>query len=69
MSEKTHMPVPLEPERYAGHLNVVERFIAGLIQPADLAGVLQWMGLTTASIWTGGSFLSFWGLEFLLFRF
>jgi len=35
-----------EPERYAGHLNVVDRFIAGMIQPADLAGVLQWMGLT-----------------------
>ena len=26
----------LEPERYAGHLNVVDRFIAGLIQPASL---------------------------------
>jgi YHS domain-containing protein len=36
----------LEPERYAGHLNVVDRFIAGLIQPANLAGALQWMGIT-----------------------
>jgi hypothetical protein len=35
-----------EPERYAGHMNVVDRFIAGMIQPADLTGVLQWMGLT-----------------------
>jgi hypothetical protein len=26
---------------------VVDRFIAGMIQPADFAGVLQWMGLTT----------------------
>ena len=37
----------LEPERYAGHLNLVDRFIAGMIEPADLAGVLQWMGLTS----------------------
>jgi YHS domain-containing protein len=36
----------LEPERYAGHLNVVDRFIEGLIQPANLAGALQWMGIT-----------------------
>ena len=36
----------LEPERYAGHLNVVDRFVAGLVQPADLAGVLDWVGLT-----------------------
>jgi toluene monooxygenase system protein A len=35
-----------EPERYAGHLNVVDRFVAGMIRPADLPGVLQWMGLT-----------------------
>jgi YHS domain-containing protein len=32
----------LEPVRYAGHLNVVDRFIEGLIQPANLAGALQW---------------------------
>jgi toluene monooxygenase system protein A len=36
----------LEPERYAGHLTMVDRFVAGLIQPASLAGVLQWMGIT-----------------------
>jgi Methane/Phenol/Toluene Hydroxylase/YHS domain len=36
----------LEPERYAGHLNVVERFVAGLIQPPDLPGLLGWMGVT-----------------------
>ncbi|HET6305621.1 MAG TPA: YHS domain-containing protein [Rhodopila sp.] len=35
-----------EPARYAGHLNVVDRFIAGLVQPADLPGILAWMGLT-----------------------
>jgi hypothetical protein len=45
-SEVSKWCFELEPERYAGHLNVVDRFIAGMIQPADLNGVLQWMGLT-----------------------
>src|ERR1700704_6173161 len=36
----------LEPTRYAGHLNVVDRFVAGLIQPPNLAGALAWMGIT-----------------------
>ena len=36
----------LDPDRYAGHLNVVDRFIGGQIQPMDLGGGLQWMGLT-----------------------
>jgi toluene monooxygenase system protein A len=36
----------LEPARYAGHLNVVDRFVAGLIQPPNLTGVLAWMGIT-----------------------
>ena len=36
----------IEPERYAGHMTVVDRFIAGQIQPMNLAGGLQWMGLT-----------------------
>ena len=35
-----------DPERYAGHQTVVDRFISGQIVPADLAGGLQWMGLT-----------------------
>ncbi len=35
-----------DPERYAGHQNVVDRFIGGQIQPADLGGGLAWMGLT-----------------------
>jgi Methane/Phenol/Toluene Hydroxylase./YHS domain. len=35
-----------EPDRYAGHLNVVDRFIAGQIQPMTLEGGLHWMGLT-----------------------
>jgi hypothetical protein len=45
-SEVSKWCFELEPERYAGHLNVVDRFVAGIIQPADLAGVLGWMGLT-----------------------
>jgi len=35
-----------DPERYAGHLNFVDRFISGIIQPVDLAGGLLYMGLT-----------------------
>lgn len=35
-----------EPDRYAGHMSVVDRFIAGMIQPMNLEGGLQWMGLT-----------------------
>lgn len=35
-----------DPARYAGHMNVVDRFIAGMIQPMNLAGGLQWMGIT-----------------------
>jgi Methane/Phenol/Toluene Hydroxylase/YHS domain len=45
-SEVSKWCFELEPERYAGHLNVVDRLVAGMIQPADLAGVLGWMGLT-----------------------
>ena len=36
----------LQPERYAGHMNVVDRFIAGMIQPMSLEGGLAWMGIT-----------------------
>jgi toluene monooxygenase system protein A len=35
-----------DPDRYSGHMNVVDRFIAGMIQPMDLGGGLNWMGLT-----------------------
>lgn len=34
-----------EPERYAGHMTLVDRFLAGLIQPMDLGGALDYMGL------------------------
>lgn len=34
-----------EPERYAGHMSLVDRFLAGQIQPMDLGGALAYMGL------------------------
>ncbi|MBN8441707.1 MAG: aromatic/alkene/methane monooxygenase hydroxylase/oxygenase subunit alpha [Thauera sp.] len=34
-----------EPERYAGHLSIVDRFLAGMIQPMDLSGALQYMNI------------------------
>jgi YHS domain-containing protein/1,2-phenylacetyl-CoA epoxidase catalytic subunit len=34
------------PERYAGHHNLVERFIAGQITPMNLEGGLAYMGIT-----------------------
>ncbi len=39
-----------EPERYAGHLSFVDRFLAGLIQPMDLQGALAYMGLAPGEI-------------------
>lgn len=34
------------PARYAGHLSIIDRFLAGHIQPPDLAAVLVYMGLS-----------------------
>ena len=34
-----------DPARYAGHLNLVDRFLAGMIQPMDLSGALQYMNI------------------------
>lgn len=34
-----------EPDRYKGHLSLVDRFLAGHIQPPDLGGALKYMGL------------------------
>jgi toluene monooxygenase system protein A len=34
------------PSRYAGHLSLVDRFLAGQIQPPDLNGALAYMGIT-----------------------
>ncbi len=45
-SEVSKWIFELEPERYAGHMNVVDRFIAGQIQPMNLEGGLQWMSIT-----------------------
>ena len=34
------------PQRFAGHLSIVDRFLAGQIQPPDLGGALAYMGIT-----------------------
>jgi len=34
-----------EPERYAGHQSLVDRFVSGLINPPTIPGVLAYMGL------------------------
>nr|AAB58740.1 toluene-3-monooxygenase oxygenase subunit 1 [Burkholderia cepacia] len=39
-----------EPERYAGHMSLVDRFLAGLIQPMDLGGALKYMDLAPGEI-------------------
>jgi len=36
------------PARYAGHLSIVDRFVAGHIQPPDMEGLLAYMGLSPA---------------------
>ena len=36
----------IEPWKHEGHLTVVERFLAGQIQPMNLTGMIAWMGLT-----------------------
>ena len=36
----------IEPERYAGHLNIIDRFLAGMIQPPSVEGCLSYMSLT-----------------------
>jgi toluene monooxygenase system protein A len=36
------------PARYAGHLSLVDRLLAGHIQPPDLGGALAYMGLSPA---------------------
>jgi len=35
-----------KPERYAGHLSIVDRFLAGHIQPPNLGGALAYMGIS-----------------------
>jgi toluene monooxygenase system protein A len=36
------------PQRFAGHLSLVDRFLTGQITPPDLGGVLRYMGLSEA---------------------
>ena len=38
-----------EPERYAGHQSLVDRFLAGQIEPPTLEGVLAYMGIGVLS--------------------
>lgn len=33
-----------------GHLSIVDRFLAGMIQPMNLGGALQYMGLAPGEI-------------------
>ncbi len=39
-----------EPERYAGHLSLIDRFLAGMVQPMNLAGGLKYMRLEPGEI-------------------
>jgi toluene monooxygenase system protein A len=39
-----------EPERYEGHLSLIDRFLAGMIQPMDLGGGLKYMSLAPGEI-------------------
>ena len=39
-----------EPDRYKGHMTLVDRFLAGMIQPANLEGALKYMGLAPGEI-------------------
>ncbi|MES2237586.1 MAG: aromatic/alkene/methane monooxygenase hydroxylase/oxygenase subunit alpha [Pseudomonadota bacterium] len=39
-----------EPERYKDHLSLIDRFLAGMVQPMNLAGGLQYMGLAPGEI-------------------
>lgn len=39
-----------EPERYEGHMSLIDRFLAGMVEPMNLAGGLQYMGLASGEI-------------------
>ncbi len=45
-SEADRWCFQIDPERYKGHMNLIDRFLAGHIQPADLAGALKYMSLS-----------------------
>ena len=40
----------VDPDRYKGHMNFIDRFLAGKMQSMDLAGGLQYMGLAPGEI-------------------
>lgn len=44
-SEPDRWCFEIDPKRYQHHMSVVDRFLAGEIQPPDLAGALMYMGL------------------------
>ena len=50
------------PARYAGQLSIVDRFLAGHIQPPDMKGVLAYMGLSPAEQGTDATNYS-WAFE------
>ncbi len=56
-----------EPERYAGHLSLVDRFVTGLIQPPSMEGALQYMGLTPADMGVDAHDLD-WAFDYQNFR-
>lgn len=43
-----------EPDRYKGHLSLVDRFLAGMIQPPTLAGACQYMSLAPGEMGDDG---------------
>jgi toluene monooxygenase system protein A len=45
-SEMSKWCFDVEPERYAGHQNIIDRFLAGKIQPMNLQGGLAYMSIT-----------------------
>jgi toluene monooxygenase system protein A len=53
-----------EPERYAGHTKVIDRFLMGQIQPMNLGGGLQWMGITP-EVMGDDAFAYKWAAEYL----
>ena len=44
-SEPDRWCFQVDPERYKKHMNFIDRFLAGEIQPPDLMGGLAYMGL------------------------
>jgi toluene monooxygenase system protein A len=49
-SEPDRWCFQVDPERYKGHMNFIDRFLAGKMQPMDLSGGLKYMGLEPGEI-------------------